>query len=38
MTQKFNAKYVFECARMYHGKHVRLPMEKIFGITSFELG
>lgn len=38
MIQKFKAKYVFECARMYYGKKVNLPIEQIFGITSFELG
>ncbi len=29
---------VFETARMYRGGSLTLPMEKIFGITSFELG
>jgi GNAT superfamily N-acetyltransferase len=29
---------VFETARMYKGKALDLPLKKIFGITSFELG
>ena len=29
---------VFETARMYRGKAPELPMDKIFGVTSFELG
>jgi GNAT superfamily N-acetyltransferase len=29
---------VFETARMYRGGSLQLPIEKIFGITSFELG
>lgn len=38
LTKKFNTKFVFECARMYHGKAPSLPIHKIFGITTFELG
>jgi hypothetical protein len=29
---------VFETARMYKGAAPKLPLERIFGITSFELG
>ena len=29
---------VFEIARMYTGKFPRIPMERVFGVTSFELG
>jgi len=29
---------VFETARMYTGEPPRLPLEKIFGVTTFELG
>jgi ribosomal protein S18 acetylase RimI-like enzyme len=29
---------VFGCARMYHGPAPDLPWERIFGVTSFELG
>lgn len=38
LVKKYKADYVFECARMYYGKAPELPLEKIFGITSFELG
>jgi len=38
LLQQFESKYVFECARMYKGHAPFQPMEKIFGITSFELG
>lgn len=29
---------VFETARRYTGEVTRLPLEKIFGVTTFELG
>jgi hypothetical protein len=29
---------VFETARMYTGKSPDLPMARLFGVTSFELG
>ena len=29
---------VFETARMYTGKFPKIPMERVFGVTSFELG
>ena len=38
LMKKMNTKIVFECARMYYGKPFDLPIEKIFGITSLELG
>jgi ribosomal protein S18 acetylase RimI-like enzyme len=38
LVKKYNAKYVFECARMYYGKPVKTEDKKVFGITSFELG
>ncbi len=38
LIKKFEAKYVFECARMYHGKPPKVDINKIFGITTFELG
>ena len=34
----YNATYVFECARMYYGKPPEVETDKIFGITTFELG
>ncbi len=38
LVQKYKAKYVFECARMYHGKPPRTNIDKVYGITTFELG
>jgi GNAT superfamily N-acetyltransferase len=38
LVKKYDAGYVFECARMYHGGHPPIDMNKVFGITSFELG
>ncbi len=38
LIRKFDAKYVFECARMYFGKSPCNDIKKVFGITTFELG
>lgn len=38
LVRYFKATPVFECGRMYYGKNPNLPMDKIFGITSLELG
>jgi GNAT superfamily N-acetyltransferase len=38
LMKKYDAKYVFECARMYHGKPPVIDLNKIYGITTFELG
>jgi len=38
LTQKYNTTYVFECARMYYGKAPNIEIDKVFGITTFELG
>lgn len=38
LVKKYNATYVFECARMYYGKAPNIDMDKVFGITTFELG
>jgi len=38
IIKKYNAKYVFECARMYYGEPPKVAMNKIYGITTFELG
>lgn len=38
LTQKYNTTYVFECARMYYGKAPIIEIDKVFGITTFELG
>lgn len=38
LIKTYNAKYVFECARMYYGNAPKIDMNKVYGITTFELG
>lgn len=38
LAQKHNMKAVFETARMYTLKSPELPLNHVFGVTSFELG
>jgi len=38
LVKKYRARYVFECARMYLGSPPALAINKVFGITTFELG
>ena len=38
LAKAYTMKMVFETARMYNRKPPELPMNKIFGITTFELG
>jgi GNAT superfamily N-acetyltransferase len=38
LVQRHEMSVVFETARMYKGAAPQLPIERIFGITSFELG
>lgn len=38
LVRRCNMQMVFETARMYLGAAPALPLEKIFGVTSFELG
>ncbi len=38
LVKKYEATYVFECARMYLGKVPDNNIEKVFGVTTFELG
>ena len=38
LVRRHGMEVVFETARMYHGQAPRLPIEKIFGVTTFELG
>ncbi len=38
IVSEYEAEYVFECARMYYGTPPKIDMNKVFGITSFELG
>jgi GNAT superfamily N-acetyltransferase len=38
LVQRYDGNYVFECARMYYGGAPAIDTDKIFGVTSFELG
>ena len=38
LVTEFDAVCMFECARMYYGPSPNVPMEKVFGITTLELG
>lgn len=38
LVKKYDAKYVFECGRMYYGEPPKIDFDLVFGITSFELG
>jgi GNAT superfamily N-acetyltransferase len=38
LVATYEASYIFECARMYYGKPPNVALDKIFGITTFELG
>ena len=38
MAEAFGMHPVFETARMYNKEAPPLPLEKIYGITTFELG
>lgn len=38
IIKKYDAKYVFECARMYYGNPPDTKTDKVYGVTTFELG
>ena len=38
LVKKYKTTYIFECARMYHGKPPDIKINRVFGITTFELG
>ncbi len=38
MQEKYEMKYVFETARMYKNGMPEIPVNKVFGVTTFELG
>ncbi len=38
LAERHDMKPVFESARMYRGRVPSLPVQSIFGVTSFELG
>ena len=38
LANRYQMSKLFETARMYTGDQPVLPMERIFGVTTFELG
>lgn len=38
LAKRYGMEVVFETARMYTGEKSDLPLERIFGVTSFEIG
>ena len=38
LVERFQLTQSFETARMYKGKKPNLPLDQIYGVTSFELG
>lgn len=38
LAERFEMKVMFETARMYSGKQPDIPLDGLYGITSFELG
>lgn len=38
LAERYNMKVVFETARMYTGKEPDIPLHRLFGVTSFEIG
>lgn len=38
LTQHYQTQAMFECGRMYHGVAPAIPIEQVYGITTFELG
>ena len=38
LIKEYKVKYIFECARMYYGKFPNIEIDKVYGVTTFELG
>ena len=38
LAERHGMSIVFETARMYTGHAPRIPIERVFGVTTFELG
>lgn len=38
LVKKYQATFVFECARMYYGTPPKTNINKVFGLTTFEIG
>ncbi len=38
LTTHYHTQAMFECGRMYHGAAPEIPIDQVYGITTFELG
>jgi GNAT superfamily N-acetyltransferase len=38
LTTQYQTQAMFECGRMYHGAAPEIPLDQVYGITTFELG
>ncbi len=38
LVQKYEAEHVFDCIRMYYGEAPKIELNKVYGITTLELG
>ena len=38
LAERYNMKVAFETARMYSGEKPDMPTNRLFGVTSFEIG
>ena len=38
LTTHYQTQAMFECGRMYHGAAPEIPIDQVYGITTFELG
>ncbi|MDY6857625.1 MAG: GNAT family N-acetyltransferase [Thermodesulfobacteriota bacterium] len=38
LAKRYNMKFSFETARMYKGEVPKIPLSRLFGVTSFEIG
>ncbi len=38
LAKRYSLEVVFETARMYKGKRPDMPLHRVFGVTSFEVG
>lgn len=38
LAERYGMSYVFETARMYTGPAPKIPIQRVFGVTTFELG
>ncbi|MFZ4436428.1 MAG: hypothetical protein ACOYOR_07980 [Flavobacterium psychrophilum] len=38
LTTHYQTQAIFDCGRMYYGAAPEIPMDQVYGITTFELG